>query len=170
MRVDRIFKERPSTSAAGLVAALVLFMVFLAGCASIDTPVAKENPENPTLETVELKPLDALALEEQWGLRLLQARLTAQGGMIDVRFMVIEPAKAKGLEESLEKAIIVDENSGRYTWGAHSSKVGSLRDVNLDEANRVCYILFVNPGRMIHTGSSVVLVSEEVQLGRLIVE
>jgi len=128
-------------------------------------PVATTSP--PAFEGA---PLDPSALEEQYGLKLLTVRLTAVDRMVDLRLEVTDPQKANGIKDKLERAFLVHEATGGLAAGAYSERVGNLRGINLEQAGSVGYMLFPNPSQLIHRGDYVIVVAQDIPLGRIVVQ
>ncbi|TET53648.1 MAG: hypothetical protein E3J64_03250 [Anaerolineales bacterium] len=116
------------------------------------------------------EPLEAAVLEERSGLRLLRATVTAQGGMIDLRYEVVDAAKANLVLERLKEAVIIDEATGKVASAASVAKLGELRQLGSNRPGQVNYILFANPGGAIKPGALVVVVAGDMPLGRLVVQ
>ncbi len=65
-------------------------------------PAAPENAPAPT----------SAAIEEQWGVRITQIAVTADEGMVDLRYMVLDPTKALnfGVDEQSTPTLIPADN------------------------------------------------------------
>lgn len=64
------------------------------------TPAASTIPVNP-------------AIEQQWGVRVTQIGVTADGGMVDFRYIVLDPDKALAMQQDVNKLpVLVAEDSG----------------------------------------------------------
>jgi hypothetical protein len=64
-------------------------------------------------------PSTAQAIEERWGVRFTQIGVTADGGLIDLRFQVLDPDKALAMIDSVDRLpVMVAENSGVYVNSA----------------------------------------------------
>lgn len=58
------------------------------------------------------QPVDAATLEEQWGVQVKQIGVTADGGLIDFRLVVVNPDKALPLFSVENRPILIVENTG----------------------------------------------------------
>ncbi|GAG39156.1 unnamed protein product, partial [marine sediment metagenome] len=116
------------------------------------------------------EPLEPAALEEKSGLRLLRATVSAQGGMIDLRYEVLDPAKAQLNADRMKEAYIFDESSGTIARVASVAKLGELRQLGSGRPGQVNYVLFANPGGAIKPGDTIVVVAGDMPLGRLMVQ
>ena len=99
-----------------------------------------------------------IEVETAFGIELVSLRPTAAGQMLDLRFRVIDPEKAKPLLDKGSKAFLMDAASGKVL-PVPVTKAGSMRQTTLKpEAGRVYFMLFSNPGRVVKEGSRVSLV------------
>jgi hypothetical protein len=104
-------------------------------------------------------------LEESIGIRIQRVTMTGGGGLIDLRFQVIEPSKAAGVHDTATPPTIVDESSGLVVDQllmnhAHSGTFA---------AGRSYYLVFENPGNLIHQGSTVSVLLGNSQLEHVVV-
>lgn len=58
------------------------------------------------------RPVDAATLEEQWGVQIKQVGVTADGGLIDFRLIVVNPDKALPLFSVENRPILIVEKTG----------------------------------------------------------
>ena len=95
--------------------------------------------------------------EKNFGIKIVSVRPTAGGQMLDLRFQVIDPEKAKAVLDKNKKAYLLDGKTGK-TLPVPVTKAGSMRQATLKpEAGRIYFILFANPNRMVKEGGSVSL-------------
>jgi hypothetical protein len=96
--------------------------------------------------------------EKSFGIQVVSLRPTAAGQMLDLRFQVIDPEKAKAVLDKNKKAYLLDGITGK-TLPVPVTKAGSMRQTTpKPEAGRIYFMLFSNPNRMVKEGSSVSLV------------
>ena len=107
--------------------------------------------------------------EERWGIQILGIRLSANGYMLDFRFHVIDPEKAKPLIGRHAKPYVIDEASGMKLSVPSKPKVGSLRAKG-NEPDRDYFILFSNPNGIAKKGSRVSVMADDFKVEHLIVE
>lgn len=110
------------------------------------------------------------AMEEQWGIKLLPIRLSAEGYMLDFRYRVLDPEKAMPLFDRKIKPYLVDEASGAVLAVPEPPKVGALRNTRKPQQDRNYFILFANPGRYVQKGKRVTLVIGDFKAEHLVVE
>lgn len=96
--------------------------------------------------------------EKNFGIKIISLRPTAAGQMLDLRFQVVDPEKARPVLDKNKKAYLLDAKTGK-TLPVPVTKAGSMRQTTLKpEAGRIYFILFTNPNRMVKEGGSVSLV------------
>ncbi len=96
--------------------------------------------------------------EKNFGIKILSLRPTAAGQMLDLRFQVLDPEKARPVLDKNKKAYLLDGKTGK-TMPVPVTKAGSMRQTTLKpEAGRIYFILFTNPNRMVKEGGSVSLI------------
>jgi hypothetical protein len=99
-------------------------------------------------------------MEERFGIRFTFMGVTANGGMIDLRYRVIDAAKAKNFGHYTETAPrLISEENGKIVdvtiMGLHNHRV---------EPGRVYYILFRNTDSAIQPGDSVTIAIDDLSL------
>lgn len=108
--------------------------------------------------------------EKNFGIKIVSLRPTAGGQMLDLRFQVIDPEKAKPVLDKNKKAYILDSKTGK-TLPVPVTKAGSMRQATLKpEAGRIYFILFSNPNRMVKEGGNVSLLIGDFRKDGIIVD
>jgi hypothetical protein len=108
--------------------------------------------------------------EKNAGIRVVSLRPTGGGQMLDLRFQVIEPEKAKTVLDKKKKAYLLDGKTGK-TLPVPVTKAGPMRQSTpKPEAGRIYFILFSNPGGMVKEGSRVSLVIGDFRKDDIIVD
>jgi hypothetical protein len=106
-----------------------------------------------------------LAFEDKTGVRIVLVAVSAGGGMIDLRYQVIDPEKALIVHDAENPPAIIDEDSGQVfktPWMNH------LHDGSY-QAGIVYYTLLMNSGGQIKPGDRVTVVVGGFSLEHLIV-
>lgn len=134
------------------------------------TPAVTDVSAPPARSPFAHQPLEPAALEEKSGLRLLRATVSAQGGMIDLRYEVLDAVKAQLNAGRMKEAYIFGESSGAIARVASVAKLGELRQLGSGRPGQVNYVLFANPGGAIKPGDTIVVVAGDMPLGRLMVQ
>ncbi len=143
------------------VGLLVLTCLLNAGCAAVD----KQSVVEPTTS------VGPQGAEEQLGIKVEAIRWSADGYMLDFRYRVIDPEKARPILTRSIKPYVIDEASGAKFLIPSSPKVGAMRQTTLEpEAGRIYWLLFANPARYIKPGNKVTVVVGDHRLEHLVVE
>jgi hypothetical protein len=109
-------------------------------------------------------------MEAKWGLKIMSLRLTAGGHLLDLRYKVIDPAKAGEVLKKKSKAYITDQKTGK-TVTVPITKAGPLRQTTLKpQANRIYFALFTNSGGLIKEGGKVTVAMGEFKMENVVVE
>jgi hypothetical protein len=106
-------------------------------------------------------------IEARLGVRFTQVGITADGGMVDLRYLVLDPDKAMALMSmSMAEAdtnptapkMIIEQNGTEIA----NSEVMSMKQ--LPEANSVQFILYANPRGLLKPGMLVTIVVGDLRL------
>ena len=99
------------------------------------------------------------------GVHIVQVALTGGGGLIDLRFQVIDPNKADAINADATPPAIVDEETGLVVssplmghQGTHSYKTGLTY-----------YIVFENPGNLVQRDGKVSVLLGNAQVEHVVV-
>lgn len=139
---------------------LAVVLVSAAACAAADR-TASPVPSPPGAPTA----------EERLGIKVEGIRRSAAGYMLDFRFQVVDPEKAKPIMDRSIKPYVIDEASGAKFVIPSSPKVGPMRQTTRHaEAGRSYWLLFANPGRYIKPDRLVTVVVGDVRLEHLVVK
>jgi len=107
---------------------------------------------------------------EQFGVRLTDVRLTANGYVVDLRYRVLDPAKAQALLDRKVRPVLVDETTGNRFYVPVPPTVGALRQTSRNKVihtDRDYFMLFANPDRKLQAGSKVALYVGDQRFGNL---
>ncbi|MHC4159177.1 MAG: hypothetical protein ACYSSO_08880 [Planctomycetota bacterium] len=149
--------------AGGVICAGFIIVLTFFGCGLTST-TAIQNVEQTTCE-------GKTSLEQQWGVQICGIRLSAADYMLDFRYRVIDPEKAKPLLSRQVKPYLVDQESGAKLIVPAPPKVGSLRQKSNEPlAGKIYFIIFSNPGRLVKRGNKVTVVIGDFKAENLIVE
>ncbi len=106
-----------------------------------------------------MKDDQAQRLKDEWGVEIVGARLSAAGYMIDFRYKVIDPEKAKPLFKLQTKPAAIYEKTGDRLHVPSSAKIGSLRQrASTIEKDKTFFIFFGNPARTIQSGEMITII------------
>lgn len=105
------------------------------------------------------------ALETQYGIQIMQLGLAASGGLVDVRFKVLDAVKAKALLGNSANAPMLIAGDKPPLMAPHNA----LRGARFGQG-QVFYILYPNLRSAIKPGVEVTVVMGEARLGPVTVQ
>jgi len=91
-------------------------------------------------------------LKERWGIEVVRLFLTSHGHMVDFRYRVIDPVKARPLFDPKVSAHLRDDATGRKLAVPEAPKTGRLRNTGLPEQGRIYFIIFQNQAGLLEKG------------------
>lgn len=105
-------------------------------------------------------------IEEVYGIRFTQVAVTADGGLVDIRFQVIDPVKATAVFGLSDHALmLVEQESGMPILGNTMASHGQTY-----EAGRTYWMLYYNTRGALKIGSVVTLVIGDYQVENVLVQ
>ena len=166
---NRAVRQRTNWSFLGRLSALALAGLTLFTAVSACRSAGGEDEQSRRLA------------EDALGVRVLHVALTADGGMVDVRYRVTNPEKAAFLgggsheittpEDIIDSPLLIDEASGYAVMEARLHQMGRLqKQRGAPQAGLTYFILFSNTGGLIKPGSKVALAVGDARLEHLLVE
>ncbi|MBI5840293.1 MAG: hypothetical protein HZB19_09340 [Chloroflexi bacterium] len=122
---------------------------------------AGHGSEHPLPETV----ISAQTLEEEYGIQMTLVAVTAAGGLVDVRYKVIDPEKAAKLatEDGIMPMVYVENSDVMLMPDAH------MRTQKLI-ADRMYFSLIPNAKNVVKRGASVIVVFDDIALEPMITQ
>lgn len=108
----------------------------------------------------------AAGLAERSGVKLTQVAVTGAGGLIDVRYQVLDPDKANSLHGKQTPPALVDERSGLVVNELlmnHAVHKGPLK------IGVTYYLVFNNPGNWVRRGGMVTVLLGNAQVQHVVV-
>lgn len=105
-------------------------------------------------------------LVERSGVRIVYVALTGGGGLIDLRFQVIDPSKAAAVHDDATPPAIVDQASGLVV---NSLLMGHSHSGTFT-AGQTYYLVFENPGNLVQRGSMVSVLLGDAQVDDVVVK
>jgi len=138
------FSLLPVILALTLIGGFLAWRLWPAAPAPTNIPM----PINPTIE-------------DKWGVRVTQIGVTADGGLVDFRFMVIDPNKALAMLQDIKNLpVLVAEDSGTLVNSA--AMMAQKHNLN---PGRTYFLLYRNTQGAIKPGGAVT-----VKFGDLLLE
>jgi hypothetical protein len=155
--------------------AICAFSIFvIAGCAQNHEKLVAAQPASITngheRSDANIPQTETDPLQETWGIKVESTRLSAGGYMIDFRYRVLDPEKAKPLLDGGIHPTLKVPASGAVFGVPSPPKVGQLRNVRDVKKDKVYFIFFANPGQYIKPGEKVNVIIGDCVIENLTVE
>ena len=110
-----------------------------------------------------------LYYKRNWGVEVIGVKPVSSGYMLAFRYRILDPAKAKLLNDRKSKAYLIDEATGTRLAVPALENVGELRSGAAPVADRNYFMIFGNPGRLVKSGSRVSIVIGNFRVDQLVV-
>lgn len=109
--------------------------------------------------------VDADGLAERIGVRITRVAVTGGGGLLDLRFQVLDPNRANSVHDAATPPAVIDEGTGLVVRDllmshAHTGKY---------TAGETYYLVFENPGNWVRRGSKVTVLLGQAQVEHVVV-
>lgn len=143
---------------------LLIICLFIATFESITHATEEKDLAQP-----ETLPKKVSSSEEQWGVRVIGIRLTANDYMLDFRYRVINPENAWHIVQKQVKPYLIDQATGKKL-SVQQTRLGPMRQTAVKPAIRDYTILFANTGKRVKRGDKVTVVIGEFKAENLVVE
>lgn len=98
-------------------------------------------------------------MKRQWGIEVMFVREAAAGYMLEFRYKVLDPEKARPLFVRQNKPQLTHLETGATLIVPTPAKTGALRNSNDPLADHVYWMFFANPAKLVEPGD---LVSIEI--------
>lgn len=92
---------------------------------------------------------------KRFGVDELRVRRVSSGAMLEFRYLVVDPEKAKMLADKKAAPLLIDQKTGKRVGVPFMENVGTLRQSSTPEAGRQYWMVFENPDKAIQAGSRV---------------
>lgn len=108
----------------------------------------------------------ATTLARSSGVRITRVAVTGGGGLVDLRFQVVDPAKAHALHDPSTPPAVVDQQSGLVVHDLlmNHSHTGEYH------AGATYYLIFNNPGNWVHRGGTVTVLLGNAAVPNVVVK
>jgi len=142
-----------------------LALSFVAALAGATPRPARAAEPKPAPASVKAKAITATALERNHGIRITQLAVTGGGGLVDLRFTVLDPAKARSLLQDHGKPprLVVEGSEAELQAPTH----GAMRNVRLQK-DAACFLLYPNARSAVHPGARVAVAFGDVRVEPLV--
>lgn len=111
-----------------------------------------------------------LYYKRNWGVEVIGVKPVSSGYMLAFRYRVLDPDKAKLLNDRKAKAYLIDEESGTRLAVPALENVGELRSGTAPVVDRNYFMIFGNPGKLVKPGSRVSVVVGNFRVDGLVVD
>ena len=168
------------------IAALLVSCFGASGCYAQDaTGQPSRGASNATVvAALSAKPTTAVSLpssrdwqarqgqyyKRNWGVEIIGVKPVSSGLMLVFKYRVLDPEKAKLLNDSKTRAFLRDEATGNVYMVPAMENIGELRTGAAQEADRTYFMIFGNPGKLVKSGSRVSIVAGALHVDNMIVD
>lgn len=115
-------------------------------------------------------PVPRVVFEETTGIRITRIAVVGGGGLVDVRFTVLDPDKAIAVHDPDSPLVLVNEENGDVVSAAfHGRHAGGTTQTGLDPA-ATYYLVFANSGRALQRGEEASVLLGDVRLEHVTVQ
>ncbi len=102
------------------------------------------------------KPGYSAAAEEKLGIEILSLRITAGGYLLDMRYRIRDREKARVFLDPKAELWLLHASTGARLKVPSPPKIGPLRQIPPEsELDKIYFVLFANPGRLVKAGDKV---------------
>src|SRR5882762_1788669 len=127
-------------------------------------------PKAAGATSAEWRSRQGLYYKRNWGVEIIGVKPVSSGYMLAFRYRVIDPEKAKVLNDRHSKAYLRDLATGTVLSVPAMENVGELRTGTAPEVDRTYFMIFGNPGKLVKSGSRVTVVAGNMHVDGLIVD
>ncbi len=152
-----------------------LAAIFVVGSSSAMTAEVNKSAAKPELHADQVngsKTLSAsqnLYFKRNWGIEVIGVHPVSSGYMLNFRYRITDPVKAKSLNDMKSKAYVIDDATGTRLAVPAMEKVGELRSGVTPETGRTYFMIFGNPGKLVKSGGKVTVVVGNFHVDGLVV-
>jgi hypothetical protein len=108
-------------------------------------------------------PTTSAALEQRWGIQIRQVGVTADGGLVDLRYLVTDADKAARMFADLQTTPLI-----RTTDGTTIQLRTLIKHHHALEVGRTYYMLYRNNGNAVTPGAFVSVLVGDVQVSGIV--
>jgi hypothetical protein len=105
-----------------------------------------------------------------WGIDSINVKLVESGELVRFSYRILDPAKAKGLNDKQAEAKLEDPKAGVSLVVPTMEKIGQLRQTAAPEAGRSYWMTFSNKGRLVKRGDRVNVVVGQFRANNVVVD
>ena len=175
--LDNLMRIMLTTLLAGLLASSVFVLPALAQLVDGEgtgaavpsvapTPTRKTSPYHPPTVPSSAKGY----YQSVWGVDNLLVQWTASGNLIRFSYRVINPARAKVLNDKLATPYLFGQRSHALLQIPVMEKIGQLRQTGTSEVGKQYWMVFSNKGNLVKSGDRVDVIIGSFHAEGLLVE
>jgi hypothetical protein len=113
---------------------------------------------------------ESLYYKRNWGVEIIGVKPVSSGYMLEFSYRVLDPDKVKLLNDRKSKAYLRDEASGTVLAVPAMENVGELRSGSAPELDRIYFMIFGNPGKLVKSGGRVSIIVGDFHVDGVIVD
>lgn len=155
----------------GLLVNSIFFLITFAQAAEVQLNAESSVPVSKAISiTNSWHAREGMRIQRNWGIDIVGVRPVSTGFMLAFRYRIVDAEKAKVLNDKRSKAYLIDEATGNTLGVPNMENLGELRQKDAPELNRVYFIMFGNPGKLVKSGSHVSVVVGDFRVDNLVVD
>ena len=159
------------TRPPAFLAPSLLVLGFLLGTpAATATTEVEQADESPDAVPTRPHPREKTLMKREWGVEVVFVRQTSAGYMLEFRYKVLDPDKAKPLFGRRVKPTLTHVESGATFIVPTPPKTGALRNSNPPLADHTYWMFFANPGKYVKQGDLVTIEIGDFVARNIVVE
>ena len=112
---------------------------------------------------------EGMFYQRNWGVEIIGVHPVSSGYMLTFSYRILDPQKAKLLNDRKAKAYVIDEATDTRLAVPAMEKVGELRPDAKPKAGRNYFMMFGNPGKLVKRGSRISVVVGNFRVDGLVV-
>ena len=142
----------------GLAALVMLLLTTTRGDSTLGDTTQPKNSTAPA--ALQREVVSQAGLAAKVGVRIVQVAVTGGGGLIDLRYQVIDPNKALAIHDEDTPPALVDDTTGVVV---DQLLMGHFHTGQLN-AGQTYYLIFENPGNLVQSGTTVSVLLGDAQI------
>ena len=150
---------------ARVAGALAGGAVALGGLLAVQSGVAARRPRRRRSRVRCRAAVSPAGLVERSGVRVVRVAATGGGGLLDLRYQVVDPSAAAAVHDTATPPAIVDEQTGGVIGRLFMGHMPHSRP----KAGVTYYLVFDNPGSAVRPGAQVSVVLGDARLEHVLV-
>lgn len=137
------------------VSVLVAGLTLLFGMSACVATAPKVAMTNSSEEAKAWRVHRGTYFERMWGIDIIGVRLLSSDWMLQFKYRIIDPEKAKTLMVRQAKPYLVDQVSGAKLAVPAMENIGELRQTPMPTEGRTYFIIFGNANKIVQRGNRV---------------